>query len=575
MDLQKTYGLSWAMVKQVTVLLLVLCSIGTVVGQSGPSVSISAEKTLSQRSIVHESLSDTEVKSCFLDPNKLLEVWPETPPPLSGYSKEMVEHQKKLNTLNAERFILSYSKPEDEHGYQTDKSLLASPAAALDYEEITPFTWKWVDIVIENEDGSQTEISLRRPNWWFKHNNVTRKGESIYISLPEMMIAGTGTVTNIRPSLIDTRLHDFEWDETGHTRRPITGKFKRSPAEIWDFTFTNGDVIGATPNHPFFSARDNFYKPIGQFEIGESVILSNGLKERLRHKQKRPGEEPVTNLEVWRDHNYFVGDSGYLAHNLCRVAVAISDPRNQRLVEDIISSWNPAQRERFLENLTDSPLAARINAAEDRANSTLLFTRSQITMHEVMDWSRNTLFVDNIAGFKQFAESNARVQYYQEWRFVTFIGNKNSLINVSLGIRESSAGYHSSVLKSSFFTDFFNNGFISNPNLPAIANIDIWLPLVARTIQKSTQKGGKIYFHADGIDDFAALYDNANEFFGSGTMTELMYLIDSGLYDIPGKVEFRLGPDVLSGQRLTELNDAVQIYKQSEFFGTHRDAHLR
>ncbi len=564
------YGLSWSMVKQVKVLLLMLCTIGTVVGQSGPLGSILSEKLPGQHIVDHKSLSDTEVKSCFLDPNRLLDIWTEKPPPLSGYSKAMIEHQRKLNALNAERFILSYSNPEDEDGYQTDKSLLASPGAALDYEEITPFTWKWVDIVIENEDGSQTEMSLRRPNRWLKQNNLTSKGESIYISMPEMMITGTGKVNNIRPSLIDTRLHDFEWDETGHTRRPITGKFKRSPTEIWNFTFTNGDVIGATLNHPFFSARDDFYKPIGQFEIGESVILSNGLKERLRHKQKRPGEEPVINLEVWRDHNYFVGDSGYMAHNLCRVAAAIRSLRDQNLVKQIISSWSSSRKELFLQSIS-GPVASRINSISE----TTLITKDEKIVFEVMNWARTNFFANNLNQFPGFANTALRKEYFKDFRYVYFINQKNSRINVSLGSRQGPAGNAASQLGSTIWNKLWTHGFMSTENIENLTQIDQWLPLVARSIQKSVGRGGKIFYHTDLIDDFTALYDNTNSFFGGGTITELRYLIDAGLFDTPGKVEFRLGEEILSGQRLADLKAAVTTYKASDYFGTLRDYHLR
>jgi hypothetical protein len=126
-------------------------------------------------------------------------------------------------------------------------------------------------------------------------------------------------VKEIIPSYVDTRFADFP--ATGNLKyRPITGWFARTVPEVWNYVFTSGDTIGATPNHPFFSEDRQAYIAIGDLRIGERVKLEGEVAATLHTKWKREnGQETVYNLEVWRDHNFHVGKSGLLVHNSCDV----------------------------------------------------------------------------------------------------------------------------------------------------------------------------------------------------------------------------------------------------------------
>ncbi len=113
--------------------------------------------------------------------------------------------------------------------------------------------------------------------------------------------------------------------EGDYTYRPLTGWFEHETSNVWNYTFSNGETIGATPNHPFFSERRQDYIPIGEIAIGEAI--RNPQNEVITLTSKTPrtnGTEKVYNLEIYRDHNFLVGNGRLLVHNSCLPAGFIS-----------------------------------------------------------------------------------------------------------------------------------------------------------------------------------------------------------------------------------------------------------
>ncbi len=70
---------------------------------------------------------------------------------------------------------------------------------SIDDEEITPATWKSLDLELQNEDGSLVEIGLSRPNSWLEAAGA-KVGASIALSIPEMGIKGDAKVLSIKPA---------------------------------------------------------------------------------------------------------------------------------------------------------------------------------------------------------------------------------------------------------------------------------------------------------------------------------------------------------------------------------------
>ncbi len=70
----------------------------------------------------------------------------------------------------------------------------------------------------------------------------------------------------------------------------------------------------------------------GKLKTGERIKTRKGTITKLIEKEKRPGTEPVYNLEIYRDHNFYVGEQGLLVPN-SYILNAIK-PRLKKLLPD-------------------------------------------------------------------------------------------------------------------------------------------------------------------------------------------------------------------------------------------------
>lgn len=234
------------------------------------------------------------------------------------YANGLTETIEKLN-LEKDNFVLVHSPIKDEDKYTQQNSQVALSMKSLDNGHITPESWKCVEIVIRNQDGSEIKANLRRPNWWLEKNNADKIGNKVELFMSEMNIKGIGTVTKITENKIDTRIQSFKRDENNNFARPIIGVFERTVSAIGKYHFENGEIIIATPNHPFYSFDRKAYIAIEDFAIGETALMKNGIPLKLIYKQEESSDKKVYNLEVWRDHNFYVGDEGVLVHNTYEV----------------------------------------------------------------------------------------------------------------------------------------------------------------------------------------------------------------------------------------------------------------
>ena len=250
--------------------------------------------------------------------------------------------QNRLETTH--QYALANSFYNNDNSYSTNNYTLASDAlinaasnelgvlvydpinsqnnreqTLIDQIEITPSTWKWVALEQVSSSKDKSIIKLRRPNWWFEINKIQIIGNQVKISLPEMGVSGEYKVLEIYENKLDTRT----WDEKrsgDFAFQPILGIFEHSAEEVWDYTFSTGETISATPNHPFYSELRQAYIPIGEVQIGEPLKSHKGGYCSLKSKaQRQRGVEKVYNIEVRRAHNYFVGEGELLVHNECLI----------------------------------------------------------------------------------------------------------------------------------------------------------------------------------------------------------------------------------------------------------------
>jgi hypothetical protein len=95
------------------------------------------------------------------------------------------------------------------------------------------------------------------------------------------------------------------------------GDFDR-PRHVWRYS-DEAVGVGATPEHPFFSVDRQAYIAAGELHPGEEVMTAGEKVVKFLSGKLRDKGEPVYNIEVWREHNYYVGSKGsgefLLVHN--------------------------------------------------------------------------------------------------------------------------------------------------------------------------------------------------------------------------------------------------------------------
>lgn len=297
---ENVYGKNWF--QQIIIQTLVMCFLSTSANAQVASLSHGM-----QGNIMAISPSDI-----FADPAILQQVWVDAPVPVEYYSDDDIRQQQLINVEITDA-IVSYSPVGDEFEWKR-----------TDYEDITPFTWKWVYLQVRHNDGLISEVSLRRPNWWIKQNNLDKVGNVTRIDLDEIDMHGSVTVTEVAANQLDTRF----WNEErngDYVNRPIIGKFIHTSDNVYDLTFDNASPLGITGEHPVWSYDREGWVHANELLAGEKVSTYFGISTLVK-SEKREGLHKVYNVEVYRSHNYFVSPGTILVHNApCKEFIGFSD----------------------------------------------------------------------------------------------------------------------------------------------------------------------------------------------------------------------------------------------------------
>jgi hypothetical protein len=211
-------------------------------------------------------------------------------------------------------------------------TIFAANASIAEYDNvpITPQTWQEVNLIYDNYIGGKkyTEIAkLLRPISWLKQRNLDTKhlNKSVHLTKDDIDVDVNVTIIAIKP----TSIYFDNESAAKNIKRPVIGVFIRHANNITDYTFKNKsghlETIQATTEHPFYSIDRHDYVPIGQIwqdsskydgkeqlqtETGEPLILVNA-------KAHNTQVEVVYNFEVYKAHNYLVGNGQLLVHNNC------------------------------------------------------------------------------------------------------------------------------------------------------------------------------------------------------------------------------------------------------------------
>ena len=114
------------------------------------------------------------------------------------------------------------------------------------------------------------------------------------------------------------KIGDLVWakdESTGEIAlKPIVQTFERVAPSTLALTFSNGEIIETTIEHPFY-VQDRGFVPAGLVALGNSIVTRAGPSLEVTAIEKHEAAHKVYNFEVADYHTYFVGESALWVHN--------------------------------------------------------------------------------------------------------------------------------------------------------------------------------------------------------------------------------------------------------------------
>jgi hypothetical protein len=111
--------------------------------------------------------------------------------------------------------------------------------------------------------------------------------------------------------------------------KPVLRTFQRTAQEIvylgLETTPGSSDVLGVTPDHPFWVSTGN-WSQARDLREGDLVLTSILRWSKVTSSSMVREDRQVYNLEIADYHTYFVGNLGAWVHNACRVRKAAPHP---------------------------------------------------------------------------------------------------------------------------------------------------------------------------------------------------------------------------------------------------------
>lgn len=179
--------------------------------------------------------------------------------------------------------------------------------AAVDAEEVNPQTWRRIELLAWKADEETCDVVLLRPLWWIEQAGA-KVGGLLRLAMPEMGVAGPAKVLSIGPC------PSIQEGQPG--TQIVTGTFKHKAKLVLHLHLKGLDKpIGVTPNHPIYSLDRGDFIPAGNLRIGERLKTRDGVATWVTKVDTIPGKQTVYNLEVHRDHVYYVSNLAVLVHN--------------------------------------------------------------------------------------------------------------------------------------------------------------------------------------------------------------------------------------------------------------------
>ena len=199
----------------------------------------------------------------------------------------------------------------------------------------------------KNRMRCQEHITLLRPAsfvmTWDKEQKITGY---INLNLKEFnLINVQAHIVAIKPFMIDSSRLNLLHENKSF----ITAVFVLHTPYIRQYSFksiANGEVskINVTPEHLFYAVNRKAFVPISEITAADRLITDAGNEVRLlcrgswRHRCSQPRWpmqiKRVYNLEVYREHTYFVGSLHLYVHNICQLAKTLQTSINHLIKVD-------------------------------------------------------------------------------------------------------------------------------------------------------------------------------------------------------------------------------------------------
>ncbi|MGH7241968.1 MAG: RHS repeat-associated core domain-containing protein, partial [Phycisphaerales bacterium] len=178
----------------------------------------------------------------------------------------------------------------------------------VDDTSIAPEEWRCFEVEVVGAPERNGTLKLLRPAAWATDNRIDdeRPGHWIRLSIPEWQLSGRAKVIavascpEIRPG--PGRLVLMK------SKTRYTGDF----AEL--HLVGSAEALCGTWTHPIFSANRNCFVSLGTLITGEQVRTADGRALVESVTRSRQSQE-VFNLEVDRDHQFYVGELKVVSHN--------------------------------------------------------------------------------------------------------------------------------------------------------------------------------------------------------------------------------------------------------------------
>jgi RHS repeat-associated protein len=164
----------------------------------------------------------------------------------------------------------------------------------------------WVsDQIIEALPYSEAQKQDKHPGKWMEDAGVCFIKGTI-------VIGDQGNV-NIEDIQVGDKVYSYN-EETKESELSIVERiYKRKTGEIFELAIGK-EIIWVTREHPFYVIKKGWTK-VGNLKIGDEIKTQYQNVAKVGSYKIHTGEVTVYNIEVSKNHNYYVSDSRILVHN--------------------------------------------------------------------------------------------------------------------------------------------------------------------------------------------------------------------------------------------------------------------